>query len=82
VNDNPKYIIFDNGLSDVPILFPHFVEHATVAAMFPSWKPESAAYVDLYAEGGPQPYGQSVSLNLTVGPSDAKLIAKMINVPK
>jgi hypothetical protein len=80
--ENPKYIIFDNGLSDIPILFPHFIEHSTIAAMFPTWKAESAAFVNLYAEDGPQPYGNSTSLNLTVGESDAKLIAKMLNVPK
>ena len=30
-----KYIVFDNGLNIFPVVFPHFIEHATMKNLFP-----------------------------------------------
>ena len=75
-----KYIIFDDGLNYVPIIFPNHVQHNSVAMMFGSWKPERAGFVSINESGDVIAHGKSISLGLDSRPEiDNKLLAKMFN---
>ena len=75
-----KYVIFDDGGSDMPIIFPNHVNHSSVAMMFGSWKPISAGFVTIDGFGEVRAYGKSTSLGIDSQPEiDNKLLAKMFN---
>ncbi len=79
ISDDAKYIIFDNGLNYVPIVFANFVEHETMAKCFPPhWVPISAGFVTMLAEERLLADGESRSLNLKALPGDTKMISRML----
>lgn len=78
-SNDPKYIVFDDGLNDYPVVFPHFVPHDTIAAGLSPRKPINAGFVRLHPEGYAEAYGESTSLKLKSDPDvDSKLLTKML----
>ena len=78
ISDDSKYIVFDNGLNDVPIVFPNFIEHSVIAASFPNWKPISAGFVTPARDEQVVAHGGSTSLNLKSKKIDSILLSKLI----
>ena len=75
-----KYIIYDDGLADVAILFPNHIQHGSMAMMLAA-NPISAGFVKFEATpDGVKPvcFGESVSLkNLSSRPDlDSEIIAQ------
>lgn len=76
---NSKYIVFDDGLNDYPVIFPHFVQHDTIAGAMSPRKPISAGFVRVHPEGYIEAYGESISLKLKSNPEvDDLLLTKML----
>lgn len=63
MSKDAKYIVFDNGLNDVPVVFPHHIEHSTIAAQLQHWTILSAGYVT-FSPDGPSCHGESISLGV------------------
>ena len=77
-SNDAKYIVFDTGLDDCPIIFPNTVTHSTVAMTFSAWMPLSAGFVKVNDDGSLTAYGESVSIKLKSNPkTDNKILAKM-----
>jgi hypothetical protein len=80
ISKDAKYIVFDNGLNYVPIVFPNYVTHNSIAMMFGSWTAEGAGFVRVDSDGTVEAYGRSVGLNLDSNPDiDTKLLTKLFN---
>jgi len=62
-----KYIIIDNGLAEVIIVFPDLVQHGNVAMGFD--KVVSAGFI-IMTDGNYQCYGSSFSLKINSRPDD------------
>ena len=75
-----KYIIFDDGLNDIPMIFPNHVQHNSMAFVLAPWTPISAGFVRINEQGAVEAYGQSIGLQLKSRPeTDNKLLAKLFN---
>lgn len=76
-----KYIIYDDGLNDVAVIFPNHVNHNNMAMML-GCKPISAGFVEIDGTKSDDPqavaFGHSVSLGLKSRPEDSKIIQKML----
>lgn len=80
ISKDAKYIVFDNGLNYVPIVFPNYVNHNSIAMMFGSWAAERAGFVRVNDDGTVEAHGRSVSLNLDSDPAiDSRLLNKLFN---
>ena len=78
ISTDPKYIIFDNGLDDIAIVFPNAVQHATIEDMMGSWAARSAGFVRIGADGQCVAHGESLSLKLKSQEEDSKILTKML----
>ena len=80
--DDGKYIIIDINGSDVPILFPSFIEHITMRNKFSNCDIISAGMfsvgVDKDNEISVSAYGKSVSLNVESRKEDVRIIKRII----
>lgn len=74
--NNMKYIIFDNGMNDFPIIFPNFIEHLAIAQMHSEWTPIRAGFIAFDWDGGLNCFGNSFSLKLE---SNSEIDNKLIN---
>ena len=78
MNDDPKYIVFENGYGiEEIIVFSKFQTHSQIAA----WlyvEPLSAGFIQ-FTERGPQCYGNSTSLKIASRSTDSELAAKTLN---
>jgi hypothetical protein len=73
-----KYVRFDNGLNDVIVIFPNFVEHSTVSIPGTA---VSAGFIDFDPVGGLHScWGESVSMGLSAHPDDSKFAQKQFPV--
>lgn len=72
-----KYVMFDNGLNEIPLLFPEYVNHGDVANLT-GMTPVSAGFVEFQSNPeGPIKaicYGQSIGLNLRADENDGDII--------
>lgn len=76
ISRDAKYVIFDNGLDDVPVIFPNHITHNTMAMMIGHWKPVRAGFVRVDAGTGTvEAYGNSTSLRLS---SDREVDSQLI----
>lgn len=75
-----KYIVFDDPLNFVAVVFPNFINHSDIASdlRYSIGPPVSAGFVR-WEDGKPVAYGRSESLNLDCAPIDTKLIRKQIH---
>lgn len=74
---NMKYVVLDNGLNDIPLIFPGLESHANIAMHF-NWPIVSAGFVKVN-DNKVICYGKSVSLNANCRPDeDARLITKFL----
>lgn len=76
-----KYVIFESGLDETPIVFPSPINHASMAMMMGSWSPVSAGFVTF----GLNPkddsivahcYGKSVGLGLQAREQDSEILTR------
>lgn len=75
-----KYIVWDDGLNEVPIIFPSTVTHKDMARPFRG-NIVSAGFVMFGVEAGlpiAYAYGKSESLNIDSRKEDSILITKAI----
>lgn len=72
--DGMKYIMYDRGGIETPILFPQFIEHDNMAIMIvPKGKLISAGFVKLL-DGKAHVSGKSISLGLLSREEDSEII--------
>lgn len=72
-----KYVVFDNGLSDVPMVFPGIEKHSDIALRF-NWPVLSGGFVRVVNDQVVC-YGESISLNVKSRPEeDARLIQQFL----
>lgn len=74
--NNMKYIVFNNGMNDIPIIFPNFIEHNVMAEKFTPWTPIRAGFIAFDWDGGLNCYGDSFTLKLK---SNSKIDNCLIN---
>ena len=78
-----KYIIYDDGLTDVVIIFPNHIQHNSMAMML-GCEPISAGFVEIDGTRSDEPraiaFGESVSLGLKSRPQDSKIIQEMLHM--
>jgi len=80
-----KYIIYEYGGGEVPIIFPEFIQHS----QFQSFRPVSAGFVNIYGDDKPKEgacccenalsvnvWGNSVGLGLRSRKEDKDIITK------
>ena len=67
-----KYIIFDDGLNENPVIFPTHIPHTKVA-LLPLGEPISAGFLDENLTAG----GESVGLKLKSRPEDTEIIRRL-----
>jgi len=73
-----KYIVFDDGLYDNPIIFPGYLEHGKIAAAFFPHIPRSAGFMCINDDETVTAYGKSESLGLEANVEiDSILLTKM-----
>jgi len=85
---NSKYIVYDNGIHEVGLIFPAFLQHSDMAAAVSKGSEVvGAGFVSFYTktgEYGPEvvceAYGQSVSLNTTSRKEDSEILTHMLNL--
>ena len=72
-----KYVVVDNGLYDLPVIFPETVLHNEMAFKI-GGMPLRAGFVKV-RDGEVICYGESISLDLKSDPvEDAKLISRFL----
>ncbi len=72
-----KYIVLDNDLNVIPIIFPDFVKHDMIH-MYLGGKVISAGFIH-FIQGRLECYGESISLKVKARPEeDTELVNKMI----
>ena len=83
MNRAAKYIIYDDDLLDIAIVFPNHIQHNTMATMI-GCKPISAGFVEIDGTKNDEPraiaFGESISLGLKSRPQDSKIIQKMLHM--
>jgi hypothetical protein len=76
--DGMKYIMYDRGGIETPILFPQIIDHDSMAMMtVPNKKLISAGFVSL-KNGVATVAGHSHSLSLKSRPEDSRIIQKFL----
>lgn len=79
-----KYIVGElpSGMGTTlgAIVFPNYVEHVAVAAIFAKDGIESAGFFTVH-EGQVYPEGESTSLGLVSRDKDARIIARVLGLP-
>jgi hypothetical protein len=78
MNNDMKYIIFDDGMMEQPIMFSCYLQHGSVAMRF-NWKVVSAGFVALNNDQF-HAYGKSVSLGVVSRPEDSKIINRIMGL--
>ncbi len=75
-----KYIVFDDPLNVVVVIFPNFINHSDISSdlCYTIGPPISAGFVR-WEDGKPVAYGRSESLNLDCASIDTNLIRKQIH---
>ena len=71
-----KYIIVDDGMSDVPYIFPEHIEHTLMAGLVHGTA-ISAGFIS-FSIDSLVCYGKSISLDIESQPEDSDLINKLI----
>ena len=83
MNRAAKYIIYDDDLLDVAVIFSNHIQHDSMA-MTIGCKPISAGFVEIDGTKNGEPraiaFGESVSLGLKSRPQDSKIIQKMLHL--
>ncbi len=74
-----KYIVFKSLDGPRLEVFASPTTHADQAAAHPSWKPQSAGFVEFLGSGNVRVFGFSESLRLGCDPRDASLIEVMMS---
>lgn len=69
--------MFDDGLTEHPVLFSNHITHSNMAFNLAAGKPISAGFVR-FANGKLEAYGESISLKLTYRREDTVIINKNI----
>ena len=74
-----KYIMFDNGMYDVPVIFSNAEDHGDTARPYLNrgWQVLSAGMIDFSPEGL-RCYGDSHSLKVKARPEDSDIVNRMI----
>lgn len=74
-----KYIVYDNGLFDAPIIFPECMDHSTIVFQLGLDNSQliSAGYVQ-FNNGLVDCYGQSQSLEISSSLNDSDIINTML----
>jgi len=79
--DNTKYIIVDQEGIELPVIFPHLINHSD---MRHAGKVVSAGFCQMYATDGENTvsvcvFGKSESLKLESRPEDKEIIEEWLN---
>jgi len=77
--DRAKYIMFDNGLMQVPIIFPIVIGHSEMGRNFPNWNVVSAGFVQ-WTKDGIFAFGDSITLKVKSRPEDTTYMRKYLNL--
>lgn len=75
-----KYIVFDNGMSEFPVVFPTYINHDSIANGV-GVSVVGAGFVSIFERGGVihvSCYGRSTSLDVSSRDEDRNLIRKQI----
>lgn len=77
--DRAKYIILENSMLEVPIIFPMHVKHCDMAHMFRGINVLSAGFVQLQ-EGQLVAFGESLTLKIQSRPEDTALLQRILGL--
>jgi len=75
---NMKYIIVDNGMNDIPFIFPDSIEHKAFFEMLGRGTIVAAGFVTFSWDGGLSCYGNSASLGVSSREIDSTIINKTL----
>ena len=70
-----KYVMFEAGGLEYPVLFPDFIKHNDIRQSI-GHEVISAGFVSVGSDGNLTAYGESVSLGKKSRPEDSKILNK------
>ena len=73
-----KYIVFDTGLCDSIVVFPHLIQHREIANRM-QWPVLGAGFIQLDDKGKWHCFGKSISLNVVSRPEDTVIARKQLS---